>query len=1182
VICNDCRADNDPGRKFCRRCGARLAITCPSCGAANAPDDRFCGECGTSLDASTLATAPTSQQAKQPASATAERRLVSVLFADLVGFTTLAESRDPETVRELQGRYFETASRIIGTYGGAIEKYIGDAVMAVWGAPTAHEDDAERAVRAGLDLVEAVRHMGEKLGAELVARAGVLTGEAAVTLGAANQGMVSGDLVNTASRLQAVAPAGSVLVGESTYRAASGAIAFEPAGEQLLKGKVSPVPAYLAQRVVARRGGAGRVEQLEAPFVGRQAELRMLKEFHLATGAERRPRLVSIMGQAGIGKSRLVWEFQKYLDGVTELAYWHQGRSPAYGEGITFWALAEMVRARAGITESEEPASVRTKLAESVATFVTDETERRWIEPRLAQLLGLEGSAGEGRDRESLFAAWRTFFERIADQATLVLVFEDLQWADGGLLDFIDHLLDWSRDRPIYVIGMARPELLDRRPDWGAGRRNFTSLVLEAFSAEEMRQLLGGLVPGLPDGVVRAIVERAEGVPLYAVETVRMLLSEGRLERDNGAYRPVGDLSTLSVPPSLHALVAARLDTLEAADRALLQAASVIGKTFSADALAEVSGQSADEVGRRLRALTRRELLMIEADPRSPERGQYGFVQAVIREVGYGTLARRERRRLHLAAARYFETLDDEGIAGVLAEHYMAAYRAQPEGPEGEAVGAQAWVALRGAADRASALGSYAQAAGYLEQALEVTTDAREQAELHSRAARALGFRGRTDLALLHFESAFASIRASGDRPRVLHALVDLGFGTAIVGRLTDALSILEEAAAEYGDLAGSVEYVQLMAERAKTNLLLGRSSTALELVDVTIGTAERLELSHEVLELLVTRGAALAQVARIQEAIITLLGAITFARSHEMTNLEFRARVNLSYAAAAEDMELAFRIAREGYERAYQLGNRGHGIYLLGNATDEAIHLGDWEWVLEQTSHAITDEPEVDYVARLPNLHVRGLRGESVDAELDELNAPLAAALEGQAIAALEDARSDILMSLGEFAEARRLAISSYTRGPAPDNQSLIRASRLACWTGDLSGAREALERMGDMTGRVVAAGRSETEAGVAALEGREADAVGGFLDAMRRWRELGARYALALAGLGMVTMLGGRHPEARQAADEARGIFTALGAEPYVRLLDNALALEKPVAPVRPTEPMKPSPTEDVPTTG
>ncbi len=584
--------------------------------------------------------------------------------------------------------------------------------------------------------------------------------------------MVAGDLVNTASRLQSVAPPGSVLVGESTFHAASGAVAFEPAGEQLLKGKQAPVPAYRALRVVARRGGAGRSEQLEAPFVGRAAELRMLKDFHAATAAERRPRLVSIIGQGGIGKSRLVWEFQKYLDGVTEVVYWHQGRSPAYGEGISFWALAEMVRGRAEITEADAPATARAKLATALATWVPDEAERAWMEPRMLQLLGLESSdAGTRPDRESLFAAWRVFFERIAEQGVVVLVFEDLQWADGGLLDFIDHILEWSRDRPIYLISLARPELLDRRADWGAGRRNFTSLVLEPLDAESMRELLAGLVPGLPDPVVERVLERAEGIPLYAVETVRMLLSEGHVSLDDGVYRPTGDLSELSVPASLHALIASRLDALEAEDRSLLQAASIVGKTFSIDELAALTGQDTEAIAARLRHLVRRELLSLEVDPRSPERGQFTFVQALIREVAYGTLARADRRRLHLAAARHYETLDDEGIAGALAEHYLAAYRAHPEGPEGDAVAAQARVALRGAADRARSLGSFVQAMRFLESALEVTTDPDEQRQLHAAAGDAGLFAGLVDETTAHTERALELARAGGDRRLLMSAI---------------------------------------------------------------------------------------------------------------------------------------------------------------------------------------------------------------------------------------------------------------------------------------------------------------------------------------------------------------------------------------------------------------------------
>ena len=891
--CPACGSPNEAGRKFCGECGTALAAACPACGTPNAPGTKFCGECGTAL----AATASPTAQAPM-----AERRLVSVLFADLVGFTTLSETRDAEQVRDLLSRYFETARQIIEAYGGTVEKFIGDAVMAVWGAPTAFEDDAERAVRSALDLVAAVEAIGDEIGADLQLRAGVLTGEAAVTLGASNQGMVAGDLVNTASRLQSVAPPGTVLVGEATRQAAAEAIAFEPAGEHLLKGKAAPVPAFRALRVVAQRGGVGRSEQLEAPFVGRGPEMRMLKEFHIATGEERRPRLVSIIGQGGIGKSRLVWEFLKYIDGVTEVVYWHQGRSPAYGEGISFWALAEMVRSRATITEGDDPATARAKLGASLDEWVTDEAERRWVEPRLLQLLGLveASDADERPDRESLFAAWRVYFERIAEHGVVILVFEDLQWADDGLLDFIDHVLDWTRDRPIYLIGLARPELLDRRSDWGAGRRSFTSIVLEPLSADEMRELMAGLVPGLPETAVERILERAEGIPLYAVETVRMLLADGRLALEGGVARPTGDLEELSVPASLHALIASRLDGLEAGDRSLLQAASVIGKTFGVDAVAAVSGLAPEEVGAHLRGLVRREMLTQEADPRSPERGQYGFVQGVVREVAYGTLAKKDRRRLHLAAARYFETLDDEGIAGALAEHYVAAYRAQPDGPEGEAVAAQARVALRAAAERARSLGSFVQAIRFLEQALEVTTDPEEELALRAAAGDAGLYAGLMDEPIAHTARALELARQLGDRERIMLATVHHAEAISTTGRIADGAALLEPAEVEYRDLEATRGYVQLAAELARSYLLLARDKEAMRVVDATLPLAERLELIRETFELILTRGAVLATSGRPREAVITLIGAVSAASAADMPSVELRGRVNLSYAAAS------------------------------------------------------------------------------------------------------------------------------------------------------------------------------------------------------------------------------------------------------------------------------------------
>ena len=448
----------------------------------------------------------------------AERRLVSVLFADLVGFTAASEGRDAEDTRDLLSRYFETCQRVITLYGGTVEKFIGDAVMAVWGAPVANEDDAERAVRTALDLVDAVT----ELDAGLSARAGVLTGEAAVTIGAVGQGMVAGDLVNTASRIQSIAEPGAVLVGETTKRASEAAVAYASAGEHELKGKSEPVTLYQALRVTAARRGAQKSATLEPPFVGRNRELRLIKELFHASGEERKAQLASLIGIAGIGKSRLAWEFEKYVDGLAETYWWHRGRCLAYGEGVAYWALAEMVRMRAGILEEEPPESALEKLRASIEEHIGDADERAWLEPRLAHLLALAERTAP--DREDLFSAWRLFFERLAEAGPVVLVFEDLQWADAGLLDFIDYLLEWSRGHPIFVLALARPELLERRPGFGSGGRNSTTLSVEPLSEQAMDELLEGLVPGSPRTCERPILARAEGVPLYAVETVRMLL----------------------------------------------------------------------------------------------------------------------------------------------------------------------------------------------------------------------------------------------------------------------------------------------------------------------------------------------------------------------------------------------------------------------------------------------------------------------------------------------------------------------------------------------------------------------------------------------------------------------------------------------------------------------------------
>ena len=348
-------------------------------------------------------------------------------------------------------------------------------------------------------------------------------------------------------------------------------------------------------------------------------------------------------GIAGIGKSRLSWEFYKYFDGIAQTTYWHRGRCLSYGDGVTYWALADMVRMRCRIGEEDDSAVAREKLDRALEEHLPDPEERAFVEPRLAHLIGLTEHAA--RDKQDLFAAWRLFFERLADVYPTVLAFEDMQWADASLLDFVEYLLEWSRNSPIFVVTLARPELTDRRPTWGAGLRNFTSLYLEPLPREAMEQLLAGLVPGLPEQTREQILARAEGVPLYAVETVRMLLDRGLLVQDGPVYAPVGEIGELEVPETLHALIAARLDGLSAEERRAARGRRRPRQDVHARRAASLSrGSMPTRSSRVLASLVRKEVLAVQADPRSPEHGQYGFLQDLVRHVAYETLSRHERR----------------------------------------------------------------------------------------------------------------------------------------------------------------------------------------------------------------------------------------------------------------------------------------------------------------------------------------------------------------------------------------------------------------------------------------------------------------------------------------------------------------------------------------------------------
>ena len=1161
MICPNCSTENLSGAKFCMECGQTLEAGCPNCGFVNLPNAKFCSDCGTPFTATARPTngaaiaARAAQPATQPkvdAPREAQRRLVSILFADLVGFTPFAEERDSEDVRETLTKYFDISREVIERYGGTVEKFIGDAVMAVWGAPVAQEDDAELAVRAALELVEAVKG----LGSGIEARAGVLTGEAAVTLGATNQGMVAGDIVNTASRLQSVAPPGTVLVGESTHRAASAAIAFEQVTDQLLKGKQAPVPAWRALRVVAERGGRNRSEALEAPFVGRSEELRLLKDLIHATGREKRLRVVSVIGPAGIGKSRLAREFSIYIDGLLETVYWHQGRSPAYGEGITFWALGEMVRGRAGLAERDDEPTTRAKIRETVAQWVTDDAEQDWVERSLLTLLGVEG----GMAAEELFGAWRTFFERIAEHGPVALVFEDMHFADAGLLDFIDHLLDFSRGFPIYVVTLARPDLIERRPDWGAGKRNFVSMYLEPLSEADMRTLLAGLVPGLPTPAVSAIVARADGIPLYAVETIRTLVAEGRLIEEDGVYVPKGDLTTLAVPETLTALIAARLDTLEETDRRLIHDSAVLGQSFAVGALAAVAEVPEADLEPRLASLVRRELLRREMDARSPERGQYAFVQALIREVAYNTLSKKDRKKLHLAAARYFESLGNDEIAGALASHYLAAHANSAEGAEADALAGQARIALKAAAARAIALGSFDQAVRFLEEALTVTTEKAEQADILEQAAKASRIAARYEHAQALFERAVEIRRELGDREVLIRLIGDLGYVLGQQFKTEEARALMESTLGEFADLSDTQAMSAVKVGLGRALNFQQEPRRALQILDEALEVAETSGDVEIITRAMLAKANALISIGRRREAIGLTKTIKEIATETGQTELLLRGLGNLSGYLADVDIRQAMGFLREQLDLARKTGHRDMTLQSLGNAGYVSFLGGEWDYGFEAVQSAMSGDVEPrDMILILNNYLIYQIsRGDPIGDGLERLE-QLGKGMSGnQPHLFVADPDANLGLATGDMERAKKsfseVGLADASQAP----EYFYRAARPMLWARDLAEAKrltDAAVAAGGY-GPLIKARRDTLNAGVAALEGRHGDALPLYREALRGWRAVGGVWDEALTGIDMAMLLDPADPEVASVIESTRAILERLRAKPYLERLDAAAA--------------------------
>ena len=750
-----------------------------------------------------------------------ERKVVTVLFADLVGFTARAESLDPEDVDAVLRPYHEKLREVLERWGGTVEKFIGDAVVAVFGAPVAREDDPERAVRAAL----AIRDWAAEQ-EDVEVRVAVNTGEALVSLDVrpeSGEGFLSGDVVNTASRLQAAAPVNGILVGEQTQRATRDVIEYREADAVVAKGKSEPVPVWEAVQARSRFGVDVR-QHGGAPLVGRARELESLISTLERVKQERGPQLVTLVGVPGIGKSRLVWELFQSIEQGGELVYWRQGRSLPYGEGVSFWALAELVKAHAGILEDDDAETVGEKLERAVRETVEEDAD--WVIARLGPLVG--EAEGETGSRDESFTAWRTFLESLAERRPLVVVFEDIHWADDGLLDFIDHLADWTSGVPLLIICTARPELLDRRPDWGGGKLNALALALSPLSNDDSARLLSLVLARavLPAETQLALLERASGNPLYAEQYARLYLERGTADE-------------LPLPESVHGLIAARLDTLPPEEKALLQDAAVMGKVFWSAPL----GAEAD-VAERLHSLERKEFIRRERRSSVAGVGEYGFRHVLVRDVAYGQIARVERAAKHLRAATWFESLGrPQDHAELLAHHCVAALELErASGGESAPLAARAAKALGDAGDRGAALKAFAVAIAFYRHALELTPDdAPERADLLFRLGRAefYGEGGGSE----SLATASAALEARGNVEAAAEAECLLAVGGLMSSEPDQAELHLERAARLVDAAPPSRAKASVISTRARSTYLRGHYPEALELAREALAMAESLGL---------------------------------------------------------------------------------------------------------------------------------------------------------------------------------------------------------------------------------------------------------------------------------------------------------------------------------------------------
>ncbi len=1067
-----------------------------------------------------------------------ERKIVTVLFCDLVGFTSRAETLDPEDVEAILTPYHGRLRHELERFGGTVEKFIGDAVMALFGAPVAHEDDPERAVRSALAIRDWARQQD---GVEV--RIAVNTGEALVNLHArpeAGEGMAVGDVVNTTARLEAAAPVNGVLVGEATYRATKHAIDYRSAHDVAAKGKAERIAVW--EPLAARRHVRASDDAPPTPLVGRRAELDDLLDALNRARRERSPQLVTLVGVPGIGKSRLVQELMQVATRDGDAAVWRRGLCLPYGDGVTFWALAEIVKEEAGILESDDVDRTAAKLRAAVADVVEDADEAAWVEQQLRRLVGLPSGDDVGDDRSKAFAAWRRFLEALGEASPIVLVFEDLQWADDVLLDFVDYLIDWADDVPLFVLCTARPELLERRPGWGGGKPNAATVSLSPLSEQETERIFATVVGGspLPSARRDALLARAGGNPLFAEQLARMVAESS------------GD--DVAVPETIQGIIAGRLDTLAPADKSLLQDAAVIGNVFWLGAVSFLQDDADETLEQRLHALVRKEFLQRARRSSVAGDAEYAFRHLLLQDVAYAQIPRSDRAAKHRAAAEWIKALGrTEEHAELLAHHYTRALELTvAAGQDARELAEDARRALRDAGNRAADLNAFIAAARFYEAALELSPrDEPERPLLLLRAGHALRLSGEPRAAEL-LERAARQLIAVDDLESGAEAELQLADIWRSRGHRENAQHHLRQAQQLLQGRGATTARARVLSEVARFQMLDEENEAAIATGRDALAVAEPLGLAEIVAATLctigVSRGNAGDPAGRedVERSVRTALEINSPEAGRAYNNLA-------AMFFSAGDLRRARAAAEEGIRVAKQFGNAPIVKSLGSWESDWKYADGRWDECLRNASDFIAacEAGSPSYLegwVRTIRGSVRLARGDEEGA-LDDARRAVAAARVGNTPQILPDPLGFLLRisaELGRTAEAEEAArelISYFVRGVGGTYLAPLRLAWVVASLGLAAEAREALDAL-PPTGRWLEAARL-------VLDGRYGEAADTFV-------EIGSLPEEAYARLRAAESLSaaGRRDEADHQLEQALTFWRSVGAKRYVQAGEALLA--------------------------